>query len=118
MDSNSSCPSELSKCYFVKQKCHFTEAKSPLLKYFYHLFNPFSANFTKWSLKQLVGNLPMNCLSVFDHFVGLALKWLNVNGDYENKKLIEMHIMPWEEVCYETLNYQLKLLRIKPSTFP
>ena len=70
------------------------------------------------TLKQLVGNLPMNCLSVFDHFVGLALKWLNVNGDYENKKLIEMHIMPWEEVCYETLNYQLKLLRIKPSTFP
>ena len=34
------------------------------------------ANFTKWSntLKQFVGNLPTNCLSVFDHFVGLALR--------------------------------------------
>ena len=43
--------------------------------------NPFSANsanFTKWSttLKQFVGNLPTNCLSVFDHFVAFALKGL------------------------------------------
>ena len=41
-------------------------------------FNPLSANPTKWSnkLKQFVGNLPTNCLSVFDHFVGLVLKGL------------------------------------------
>ena len=41
-------------------------------------FNPLSANITKWSnaLKQFVGNLPTNCLSVFDHFVGVALKGL------------------------------------------
>ena len=40
--------------------------------------NPLSVNFTKWSntLKQFVGNLPTNCLGVFDHFVGLALKGL------------------------------------------
>ena len=40
--------------------------------------NPLSTNLRKWSntLKQFVGNLPMNCLSVFDHFVGLALKGL------------------------------------------
>ena len=40
--------------------------------------NPSSANITKWSntLKQFVGNLPTNCLSVFDHFVGLTLKAL------------------------------------------
>ena len=40
--------------------------------------NPLSANFTKWSntLKQFVGNLPTNCLSVFDHFVGLVFKGL------------------------------------------
>ena len=40
--------------------------------------NPLSANLTKWSntLKQFVGKLPANCLSVFDHFVGLALKGL------------------------------------------
>ena len=41
-------------------------------------FNPFHASFTKWpnTLKQFVGNLPTNCLSVFDHFVGLVLKGL------------------------------------------
>ena len=40
--------------------------------------NPLSANPTKWSntLKQFVGNLPTNCLSVFDHFVKLAHKGL------------------------------------------
>ena len=40
--------------------------------------NPLSANPTKWSntLKQLIGKLPTNCLSVFDHFARLALKGL------------------------------------------
>ena len=40
--------------------------------------NPLNAKFTKWSntLKQFVGKLPTNCLSVFDHFVGLTLKGL------------------------------------------
>ena len=40
--------------------------------------NPLSANRTKWpnTLKQFVGKLPTNCLSVFDHFVKLALKVL------------------------------------------
>ena len=42
------------------------------------LFNSLSAIPTKWSntLKQFFGNLPTNCLSVFDHFVKLALKGL------------------------------------------
>ena len=42
------------------------------------VFNPLSANPTKWSntLKQFGGNLPTNCLSVVDHFVKLALKGL------------------------------------------
>ena len=42
------------------------------------LFNPLSANPEKWSniLKQIVGNLPTICLSVFDHFMNLALKGL------------------------------------------
>ena len=41
-------------------------------------FNSLSANFTKWSntLKQFVGKLPTNCLSMFDHFVELSLKGL------------------------------------------
>ena len=43
-------------------------------------FNPLSANPTKWlnTLKRLVGTLSTNCLSVFDHFVGLALKELKI----------------------------------------
>ena len=45
------------------------------------LFNPLSPNPTKWlkTLKQFVGNLPTNCLSVSDHFVKLALKGLRNN---------------------------------------
>ena len=41
--------------------------------------NSLSANPKKWSntLKQLVGNLPTNCLNVFDHFWGLTLNGLN-----------------------------------------
>ena len=41
-----------------------------------HIFNPLIGNPTKWSniLKQFVGKLTTNCLSVFDHFVKLALK--------------------------------------------
>ena len=32
----------------------------------------------------------MNCLSVFDHFVGLALKWLN---DEANRDINEIEIV-------------------------
>ena len=41
-------------------------------------FSPLSATPPKWSntLKQFVGKLPANCLSVFDHLVGFALKGL------------------------------------------
>ena len=40
--------------------------------------NPLRANPTKWpnTLKQFVGKLPTNCLSVFGHFINLALKGL------------------------------------------
>ena len=50
-------------------------------KYSYSgISNPLSISFTKWSntLKQFVGHMLMNCLSVCDHFVGLALKGLRV----------------------------------------
>ena len=42
--------------------------------------DPSRANFIKWAntLNQFVDNLPTNCLSVFDHFVGLALKGLRI----------------------------------------
>ena len=41
-------------------------------------FNPLSANPEKWlnTLKQIVGNSPTICLSLFDHFMNLALKGL------------------------------------------
>ena len=40
-----------------------------------------SANFTKCSnkVRQFIGNLPTNCLSVFGHFVGLSLKGLKID---------------------------------------
>ena len=43
--------------------------------------NALSANPTKWSntFKQFVGKLSTNGLSVFGHFVGLALKGLIVS---------------------------------------
>ena len=38
------------------------------------LLKPISANFTKWLNTQTIRRvLPTNCLSVFDHFVGLGL---------------------------------------------
>ena len=53
--------------------------------------NPFEANPTKCSntLKQIVGELPTNCLSVFDHFVGLTLKWLISSAKNSLSKRLE-----------------------------
>ena len=44
----------------------------------YWNFNSLCVNPRKWSitLKQFISKLPMNCLSVFDHFVGLLFKGL------------------------------------------
>ena len=51
--------------------------------------NPFGANPTKWSntLKQFVGKLPTYCLSVFDDFVRLANKGLNIGEKWVNIKI-------------------------------
>ena len=63
-------------CQNMAQMC------SVYLSYFYfsNYFNPLSASFTKWSntLEQFVDKLPTNCLSVFDHFVGLGRKGLTL----------------------------------------
>ena len=52
---------------------HFKMVKHTQTVEKYFLFSP-----TKWSntLKQSVGKLPTNCLSVFDHFVIFALRGL------------------------------------------
>ena len=46
--------------------------------------NLLNANPEKWSntLKQIVGNLPTICLSVFDHFMNLALKELRLEQQF------------------------------------
>ena len=56
----------------VPSKCYFNWGKM-------QMFNPLSTNPKKLSntLKQFVGKLPTNCLSVFDHFVKLAFNGLN-----------------------------------------
>ena len=50
-------------------------------------FKPSSTNPKKWSntLKQFVDNLSMNCLSVFDDFLGLARKGLK--GIHKKRKI-------------------------------
>ena len=55
--------------------------------------NPLNTKYTKWpnTLKQFVGKLPTSCfLSVFGHFVGLALKGLNQNWPkvFETKSIL------------------------------
>ena len=51
-----------------------------MMDIFANTLNTLSVNPTKWSnrLKQFIGELPKNCLSLFDHFVGLALKELTI----------------------------------------
>ena len=55
-------------------------------KYFLIPNNPSSANPTKWSntVKQFVGCCRRIVLSVFDHFLGLALKELKVYEKHPN----------------------------------
>ena len=58
-------------------------------------FNLLSSNLTKWSntLKQFVGKLPTNCLSVLDHFVGLVLKGLTAKPTDFNNSVLFLHGM-------------------------
>ena len=83
----------LNKKGFVLPFCTFRENFWPSSKVCYlaglrklsvegRLVNPLSTDPTKWSNtpKQFVGRLPANCLSVFDHFVALALKGLRMDS--------------------------------------
>ena len=55
------------------------------------ILNSLSGNLTKWSntLKQFVGNLLTNCLSVFDHFVDLVLKRLSHENHFVVSEVLE-----------------------------
>ena len=61
----------------------------PLIGNVVEHFNLLSANPTKWpnTLKQFVGKLPTNCLSVFGHFVNLVLKRLIYFSDGMSSQL-------------------------------
>ena len=56
---------------------------APVLNFLFNQTNQFPTNRERCPLsneylkKQFVGNLPTNCLSVFDHFVKLVLKELS-----------------------------------------
>ena len=69
--------------HLIQAKLNAKLSFSWLPEVFRVYFNPLSVNFTNWSntLKQFVGKLRTNCLSVFDHFMGLVLKglrfWIN-----------------------------------------
>ena len=79
-------------------------------------FNPLSINFTKWSNtpKQFVSNLLANCLSVFDHFVGLALKGLilyNKRGQDVKKGLLQGKwvILSLNKACSYNCGFPLRI---------
>ena len=86
----------LKACNFIKRDSNIGVPvniakflKTPILKnicerLLMQMFNPLSSNFTKWSntLKQFIGTLPTNCLSVFDYFMGLAFKGLIEGSEY------------------------------------
>ena len=71
-DMNPNIPFELQK-----KRYSDSVAGGPLERY---LIKPLSTNPTKWSntLKQIVGKMLSNYLSVLNHFVNLALNGLNM----------------------------------------
>ena len=77
--------------------------------------NPLSPNLTKWSntIKQFVGNLPTSCLSVFDHFVKLALKGLRMLVRLSVCGFFPQNIGPIQVKA----NWQLLVLRNKHYSF-
>ena len=83
--------------------------------------NALSTNFTKWSntLKQFVGNLPTNILSVFGHFVGLALKGLIRAGKKYIYLLLfvcivkSLYFPRWNSKWYEKLIFSFSIFNLK-----
>ena len=69
-------------------------------------FNPLSASATKWSntRKQFVGKLPTNCLSVFDHFMRLALKGSSLPKSFSMFRNLQVF-----QMCYIMNNHYRRL---------
>ena len=88
---------------FPSAKLSAVTDKSSIINRMYKMrlsIDPLNANIAKWSntFKQFVGKLPTNCLSVFDHFVGLALKRL-IFG----KTLMRTHSLAMLKSCNQKL---------------
>ena len=65
----------MSKIWRILNENLLTKLLAKIAKYFG--LTPLNANPTKWSDTQTIRQQqPTNCLSAFDHFVGLALKGL------------------------------------------
>ena len=73
--------------------------------------NSLSADPTKWSntLKQFVGNLPTNWLSMFDRFVILALKGLRLTNYYDQSHVFRDRRQVWLAMLsqFKLINYLL-----------
>ena len=84
------------------------------------VINPLSANPTKWSntLKQFVGKLETNCLSVFDHFVGLVLKELRFYETFwsVHKDTFHKLIYAHENIGSIINKYEFLSIHINPSS--
>ena len=92
----------------------------------FYFINPLSGNPTKWSdiIKQFVGNLPTNCLSVFDHFAGLTLKGLRFTKIHTRElwNVYFFYILPLtfflrlDKAC-DKLNFGKKIQEFKGQGF-
>ena len=94
---------------------YFECTASILFSSYHPNINPLSANSTKWSntLKRFVGKLSTNCLSVFDHFMGLALNKINkinLRKVKQNPKP-SFPYLQINEICLKTRNSHKQLYR-------
>ena len=73
--------------------------------------NPLSEKLTKWpnTLKQFVGNLPTNCLSVFGHFLGLAPKGVRqIALEVRNCFITKYAVLPLTTLLFQKLNFSIR----------
>ena len=111
-------PLSIDVTVFIKAYLVYIKIKKNFFLCFFMYNTYVSHNFIKWSntLKQFVGKFPTNCLSVFDHFVGLALKGLSfwqdlflysvtsqLNLCFDKDILIFVHNYPMSWKCFKNI---------------
>ena len=110
----SGTPTSRNTSQYLPQDFGFVIQRKTLTNYcgfYFTFFNPLSAKPKKLpnTLKQFVGKLPTNCLSVFDHFVGLALKRLthrkySSTSDESNPKKEKKKLCSYTCLCVHPLS--------------